>query len=30
MFERVGFAKIADTDSVSGGIPRILMRLPLS
>jgi GNAT superfamily N-acetyltransferase len=29
MFERAGFAKAADTDSVSGGIPRILMRLPL-
>lgn len=26
MFERAGFAKVADTDSVSGGIPRILMR----
>ena len=26
MFERAGFAKAADTDSVSGGIPRILMR----
>lgn len=30
MFERAGFTKAADTDSVSGGIPRILMRLPLS
>jgi len=29
MFERAGFAKVADTDSVAGGIPRILMRLPL-
>ncbi|MHA6669052.1 GNAT family N-acetyltransferase [Homoserinimonas sp. A447] len=26
MFERAGFTKVADTDSVSGGIPRILMR----
>lgn len=30
MFERAGFTKMADTDSVSGGIPRILMRLRLS
>ncbi len=30
MFERAGFTKAADTDSVSGGIPRILMRLPLA
>ncbi|MEX1077740.1 MAG: GNAT family N-acetyltransferase [Homoserinimonas sp.] len=29
MFERAGFVKAADTDSVSGGIQRILMRLPL-
>jgi GNAT superfamily N-acetyltransferase len=29
MFERAGFAKAADTDSVSGGIPRIVMRLAL-
>ena len=29
MFERAGFAKAADTDSVSGGIPRIVMRLSL-
>jgi GNAT superfamily N-acetyltransferase len=29
MFERAGFTKVADTDSVSGGIPRIVMRLPL-
>lgn len=27
MFEKAGFVKVADTDSVSGGIPRILMRL---
>ncbi|MET0844466.1 MAG: GNAT family N-acetyltransferase [Mycetocola sp.] len=26
MFERAGFAKVADTDSVSGGFPRIVMR----
>lgn len=26
MFERAGFTKVADTDSVSGGIPRIVMR----
>jgi GNAT superfamily N-acetyltransferase len=26
MFERAGFEKIADTDSVSGGFPRIVMR----
>jgi GNAT superfamily N-acetyltransferase len=29
MFERAGFAKVADTDSVSGGIPRIVMRRAL-
>lgn len=29
MFERAGFTKVADTSSVAGGIPRILMRLPL-
>lgn len=26
MFEKAGFTKATDTDSVSGGIPRILMR----
>ena len=26
MFERAGFTKVADTESVSGGFPRILMR----
>jgi GNAT superfamily N-acetyltransferase len=26
MFERAGFTKVADTDSVSGGFPRVLMR----
>ena len=30
MFERAGFAKAADTDSVSGGIPRIVMRRMLA
>lgn len=30
MFERAGFAKAADTDSVSGGIPRVIMRLALT
>jgi GNAT superfamily N-acetyltransferase len=29
LFERAGFTKAADTDSVSGGIPRVLMRLDL-
>ena len=26
MFERAGFTKVADTDAVAGGFPRILMR----
>ena len=30
LFESVGFVKTADTDSVSGGFPRVLMRLDLS
>jgi GNAT superfamily N-acetyltransferase len=30
MFERAGFTKAADTDSIAGGFPRILMRLPLA
>ncbi|HEU4513054.1 MAG TPA: GNAT family N-acetyltransferase, partial [Nocardioidaceae bacterium] len=30
LFERAGFAKVADTDSVSGGFPRVLMRLTTS
>lgn len=30
LFERAGFTKAADTDSVSGGFPRVLMRLSLS
>jgi GNAT superfamily N-acetyltransferase len=29
MFERSGFEKVADTDSVSGGVPRIVMRRAL-
>jgi len=29
IFERVGFSKAADTDSVSGGFPRVVMRLDL-
>jgi GNAT superfamily N-acetyltransferase len=29
MFERAGFTKAADTDSVSGGFPRVVMRLDL-
>ena len=30
LFEAAGFTKAADTDSVSGGFPRVLMRLELS
>lgn len=29
VFERAGFTKAADTDSVSGGFPRVVMRLDL-
>ncbi|HSV38592.1 MAG TPA: GNAT family N-acetyltransferase [Nocardioidaceae bacterium] len=29
LFEKAGFTKAADTDSVSGGIPRVIMRLDL-
>ncbi len=29
LFERAGFMKAADTDSVVGGFPRVLMRLDL-
>ena len=29
VFERVGFTKAADTEAVSGGFPRVLMRLNL-
>jgi GNAT superfamily N-acetyltransferase len=30
LFETVGFTKVADTDSVSGGFPRVLMRRSLA
>ena len=30
LFERVGFVKAADTTAVSGGFPRVVMRLPLT
>ncbi len=30
LFERAGFTKAADTDSVSGGFPRVLMRRGLT
>jgi GNAT superfamily N-acetyltransferase len=29
LFERAGFTKAADTDSISGGFPRVVMRLDL-
>ena len=29
LFEQAGFAKVADTRSVSAGFPRVVMRLPL-
>jgi hypothetical protein len=29
LFEDAGFTKAADTDSVSGGFPRVVMRLNL-
>jgi GNAT superfamily N-acetyltransferase len=29
LFERAGFTKAADTQAVSGGFPRVVMRLPL-
>jgi hypothetical protein len=29
VFERAGFTKAADTDSVSGGFPRVLVRRDL-
>ena len=29
LFERAGFTKAADTDSVPDGFPRVLMRLDL-
>jgi GNAT superfamily N-acetyltransferase len=30
MFERAGFTKVADTTAVSGGFPRVVMRLSLT
>jgi GNAT superfamily N-acetyltransferase len=30
IFERAGFAKASDTDAVSGGFPRVVMRLALA
>jgi GNAT superfamily N-acetyltransferase len=30
LFERAGFRKVSDTDSVSGGFPRVIMRRELS
>jgi len=30
LFEGAGFRKVADTDSVSDGIPRVVMRLALT
>ena len=30
VFERAGFTKAADTDAVSGGLPRVVMRRPLA
>jgi GNAT superfamily N-acetyltransferase len=30
LFEKAGFTKAADTDAVSGGFPRVVMRRPLS
>jgi hypothetical protein len=29
LFEAAGFTKAADTDAVSGGFPRVVMRLAL-
>lgn len=29
LFERAGFTKVCDTDAISGGFPRVLMRLDL-
>ena len=29
LFERAGFTRVADTDAVAGGFPRVLMRRPL-
>ncbi len=30
MFERAGFTKVSDTDAVSGGFPRVVMRRALT
>jgi len=30
LFERAGFVKVVDTDSVLDGFPRVLMRLDLT
>jgi GNAT superfamily N-acetyltransferase len=30
LFESAGFTKVADTESVAGGFPRVVMRLPLT
>jgi GNAT superfamily N-acetyltransferase len=30
LFEKAGFTKVADTDAVAGGFPRVLMRHPLA
>ena len=30
LFERAGFTKVADTESVTDGFPRVVMRLPLT
>jgi GNAT superfamily N-acetyltransferase len=30
LFERAGFTKVADTESVTAGFPRVVMRLPLT
>ncbi len=30
LFEQAGFVKVSDTDSVSGGFPRVVMRLALT
>jgi GNAT superfamily N-acetyltransferase len=30
LFERAGFSKAADTDAISGGFPRVVMRLALA
>jgi hypothetical protein len=30
MYERAGFSKVADTDAIAGGFPRIVMRRMLA